>query len=752
MPRNLYYSEPAAINYVKTSSSKLNLIEVATGNANKLKEFRRILKGYEVIGKDLDVPEVQSLDPNKVASQKAFLAWEKNHYNPILVEDTSLEMLGLGGRPGTYINDFASEVEMRRQIAEEWLKEKDRRAVARVLIAIYDGKEVHVWEGKVSGKISEELRGINGFGWDDMFIPDNQPKGQNRTFAEMSGEEKDKYSMRTKALESFMKSPLELNYPIYMIPEPYEQELQRVRLHKLQNTKALNFAFSLECLANKTKPNKKLSADKYDPIEYKENKFYSRFIKDQKSSSLGLLLTDIDRSSLKLYKNGNPVLWQMGPERRYLALAQRMEYFMDHQNTQVEKILNKIDAEGMENRVNKRSSTIETALGKNIVGDVTQTKALKEIGYKKISSDKAVSRTRISDFGLYNKIGKYGRSIYGIGSMPPISGWRDILVTSAIGHMPVFTHRNSLNAVDFDNQIKLIKDAKKTLRSLGLSKEAYLRAERNIGAALGSGTIEEETEKARRLYDEANVKLFRIYTINSDPRVIETARALRKEFDDDIEIFVGQIADKKQALALIDPKIRVDALIFGHGGGMQCTSATNGMALTTLEEIYDVITDARFNNVTVVAEGGIGKSVGALLLLGVDLILSNQKLVHGTIETGDLFFEHKSGKPCQPYHGSASAPTMLIESSNDELLEKRMYASGRAKKVEGGPGYMFFSQKANSMAFYVNEFKHYAARTLADLGVEDLSELRRFLDTNNKELFRIISTEASVMSGIHTVT
>lgn len=746
MPRNLYQTIPNIINHVeyKSSSSK-KILEVATSNKNKLNEIERILSDYSIIGKDLKIEEIQSLDSKKVAEEKAKAAWEKNNFNPILVEDVSLEIKGLGGRPGTYANDFCSEVEMRRLICEVWLKDKDRSATARITYALYDGTEAHLWEGVLNGAISENLRGGNGFGWDDMFIP----SGEKQTFAEMSDKKKDSLSMRSIALKKFKNSDLDLSYPVFEIDEPYAQEIERMRYGKLKDSKALRFAYSLECLGSKQKPSKDFFADSYDPIIKQENKFYTRFIKKRDSSSLGLLLTDIDRKSLKTFRNGNPVLWQMGPERRQLALAQRAEFFIEHQGNNVHKILDNIDEKGIEHRNNRRSNTVETALGTTSVGDITETKALKEIGYKKISSDKNVSRSKISGEGLYNKIGKYGRSIYGIGSMPPISGWRDILVTAAIGHMPVFTHRNSLNAVDPSRQIDLINDAKNAIRNLKLSAKQTERAFRNIGVAVGCGNLDEEMKQVRQLYKKAGVKLFRIYTINGDPRVVEIAKRIRSELRDDVEIFAGQIADKEQALELIARDIQVDGLVFGHGGGMQCTSATNGMALTTLEEIYSITTDPRFNNVTIVAEGGVGRSVGGLFVLGVDLILSNQKLVRGTIELTDFFFEHKSGKLCHPYHGSASAPTMLIESSNPKLLEARMSYAGRAKKVEGKPGYMFFSEKAGSMAFYVDEFKHYAARTLADLGVNNMNELRQFLKTNKSELLRIISTEAAFTGNPH---
>jgi len=761
MNRDLYLQNPTVINLVldtsnekKTKLTSKPILEVMTRNKGKLREYKDLLPEFEIIGKDLDIPEIQSLDPYAVAEAKAKLAWEKNGHSPILIEDNSLDIMGLGGRPGTYVDAFCSEVEMRRMIAEVWLKDKDRRAIARSVIWIYDGKEFHTFEATIGGQIAETPRGTNGFGWDDIFIPDADPK--KRTLAEMSEHEKNQISMRRKVIDKFRNKLIIYQYPIFMIPEPYESELIRLQPEKLNNRRAIKFAFSLESLFDGKKarnvPNKNFEAPYYTPVKMEHNKFFHRFNTNLESPSLGLILTDIDHSYIKQYPNNDPYLWQMGPLRRKLALAQRTEFFLDNQNPKIHKILNNIDLHGVPHRRNIRAATIEQALNVRYGSFYTNTHALKEIGYKKISGNKYVSRSVAMEFGLFNKIGRYGRSIFGIGSMPPVSGWRDVLVTCAIGHMPVFTHRNSLNAAYPERQIELIRQAKEVLSQIGLTEKAYQRAERNIGAAVGTGNVSNEIKQAKELYKKANVKLFRVYTINGDPRTIETAKALREELGDDIEIFVGQIADKTQALKLIDKDIRVDGLVFGHGGGMQCTSAINGMALTTLEEIYDAITDPIFNKTAIVAEGGVGTSVGALFVLGVDMILSNQKLVKGTIELSDIFFEHSQGGYCHPYHGSASAPTMLIESINEDLLEQRMSASGRAKKVEGKPGCMFFSEKANSMAFHINEYKHYAARTLTDLGVSSFAELREFLLHDSRELFRIISPEASIIAAPHETT
>jgi hypothetical protein len=173
------------------------------------------------------------------------------------------------------------------------------------------------------------------------------------------------------------------------------------------------------------------------------------------------------------------------------------------------------------------------------------------------------------------------------------------------------------------------------------------------------------------------------------------------------------------------------------------------MAVTTLEEVYSIVTDERFNHVTVAVEGGIGTQVGHLLLMGVDLISYNQQLARCVIEQGDIYFEHESGKVCMPYHGSASAPTMIIESANPALAKKRLRRGGRTRNVEGKAGYRFYEEKANSMAFYINTFKHYAARTLADVGVKTIAELRAFLRDNDDEMIRVVSSQASAVAGAY---
>lgn len=740
MPRLYTKQEPEIINYVIDEDSKANSLEIATTNQNKLNEFRRLLPNYKITGVKLDVDEIQSLNPHEVAVKKAKMAWEQNGFNPILVEDTSVDIAGLDGRPSTLATFFLSDPFMRKTICEQWLNNKDRRAVARVILAIYDGKEAHLFEGTVIGTIADSPRGSPDFGWDDIFIPD----GSSKTFGEMTAQQKDKYSMRRRATKAFLKSRVNLITPILKLPEPFNSELERVNISKLENNNATEFAFLLEGI-NNSNPNKYCEATNYQPLVKTKNPYYLSHSLSNKSASIGLILTDVDRVSIKKYKNGKPVLWQMGPERRKLALAQRTQYFSKNINNEVLAELKRIEQNPtiIPHRKNRRDPAIETLLrGITTVSPTIYARAIKELGYKKISSNKEVSRSAIAQTGLFNKVGKYPRSVYGIGSMPAVSGWKDVITTAIVGHMPVFITRNSIFAGDPERRLALIKQIKSDVNKLELDRYTKKIILRNIGVALGTSNPKEELKEAAYYYEKAGVKLFRIYTINSDPRVIETAKLLRKHLGNDIEIFAGQIADAKQARKLVDDA-QVDALVFGHGGGRQCTSAINGMAISTVEEIYSMIKDEYFNNTSLITEGGVGRSVGPLFILGVDAILYNQQLIRGTIEAGGIFLQNNRDQIIQPYHGSASAPTMIIEAANKKLHDIRINPSGRTKVTEGKPGVSIYSEKANSMTFWIDEFRHHAARTLADLGVENFIELREMLQKTDFDFLRIVSTEAA---------
>lgn len=177
-------------------------------NPAKLTEIDRLLNG-KVVGHHILIDDIQSQDHHRIIYDKAIHAWEANNRNPIFVEDTTLSLLGLSGWPGTYAGEFTQSIDHRRLLCEMASQKNDPRAVARVMLALYDGEKVHIYQGETAGKIASQPMGIAGFGWDDIFIPDGQ-KGE-LTFAQMTGDQKDQLSMRTKAWKALLAKPPKLS-------------------------------------------------------------------------------------------------------------------------------------------------------------------------------------------------------------------------------------------------------------------------------------------------------------------------------------------------------------------------------------------------------------------------------------------------------------------------------------------------------------------------------------------------------------
>ncbi|MDD4994841.1 MAG: non-canonical purine NTP pyrophosphatase [Candidatus Pacebacteria bacterium] len=152
-----------------------------TSNKNKIREAKEIL-GIDIFSEPYNGEEIQDIDVEKVAVYKLLLSGVPNSF----VEDTGL-YLGKKREIGAMIKYFPPE-----RIAKAYYGEK---AEAICCIA-YNGKEVHIFKGKIKGTIVYP-RGKRGFGWDCIF----QPEGYNKTFAEI--EEKNKISHRYKAFKKF---------------------------------------------------------------------------------------------------------------------------------------------------------------------------------------------------------------------------------------------------------------------------------------------------------------------------------------------------------------------------------------------------------------------------------------------------------------------------------------------------------------------------------------------------------------------
>lgn len=167
-----------------------------TGNKEKLREVRDLLP--DVQGIDLDLPEIQELDPHKVIAAKLIEA-RKYQSSAFLVEDTSLSLDGMGSLPGPLAKWFV------RAIGIEGIytlsKTFGARATARTIIGYADdNNEALFFEGALGGLIVPP-RGTDGFGWDPIF----QPDGYEKTFAEMTPEDKNRCSMRKRAVAGLQR-------------------------------------------------------------------------------------------------------------------------------------------------------------------------------------------------------------------------------------------------------------------------------------------------------------------------------------------------------------------------------------------------------------------------------------------------------------------------------------------------------------------------------------------------------------------
>jgi XTP/dITP diphosphohydrolase len=187
----------------------------ATNNPNKVAEVQKMLSNtIELLSlKDIncfdEIEETEStLEGN--AKLKAAYITQKFGYN-CFADDTGLEVESLNGKPGVYSARFAgeprnSENNMKKLLSV--LKDlENRKAQFRTSICLnLDGKKF-LFEGVCKGEILKEKQGKKGFGYDPIF----KPEGFNRSFAEMTSQEKNKISHRGIAMQKLV-SFLDKNY------------------------------------------------------------------------------------------------------------------------------------------------------------------------------------------------------------------------------------------------------------------------------------------------------------------------------------------------------------------------------------------------------------------------------------------------------------------------------------------------------------------------------------------------------------
>jgi XTP/dITP diphosphohydrolase len=181
---------------------------LATCNKNKVKEIKEILAGLDIsIISLLDFPNYpQTIEDGKTLEENAVkkaLEAAKYFNKWAIADDTGLEVDYLNGAPGIYAARYAGDDHSYEKNNNKLLKELSGIALAkrtahfRCVIAIVSPQgEIKIAQGKISGIIIDEKLGGAGFGYDPIFFVPQY----NKTFAQLSGQEKNQISHRAIAL------------------------------------------------------------------------------------------------------------------------------------------------------------------------------------------------------------------------------------------------------------------------------------------------------------------------------------------------------------------------------------------------------------------------------------------------------------------------------------------------------------------------------------------------------------------------
>lgn len=176
---------------------------IATHNQHKVKEFQRILEpmGIEAVTAQLTEAEETGTTFMENSRLKAEAACRETGL-PCIADDSGLCVDALDGEPGVYSARYAPEGERKKTVLRKLeglpMEKRGAHFVSAICCVFPDGDTIEA-EGRCYGKIAFAPKGDNGFGYDPIFL-----YGE-KTFGELSGEEKDKISHRGVALVEFEK-------------------------------------------------------------------------------------------------------------------------------------------------------------------------------------------------------------------------------------------------------------------------------------------------------------------------------------------------------------------------------------------------------------------------------------------------------------------------------------------------------------------------------------------------------------------
>ena len=195
-------------------------IVCASANPHKVEELARLLPSWvDLVARPSDIGDIDEDAPTLEGNAIIKAVEIANHASEwAIADDTGLEVEALNGAPGVrsarFAGDHATDSENRALLLAKLDGVTNRSARFRTVVALVSSKgDIHFVGGECAGTIAESERGDSGFGYDSLFVPTD---GDGRTFAEMSGSEKDAVSHRGRALAQVP----ELLARIFGLPTP----------------------------------------------------------------------------------------------------------------------------------------------------------------------------------------------------------------------------------------------------------------------------------------------------------------------------------------------------------------------------------------------------------------------------------------------------------------------------------------------------------------------------------------------------
>jgi len=174
-------------------------MKFVTSNEGKFREARAIAENFSIqiewIKMEYEEPQGFNLEEIAIKSAEKLVGKIKA---PFFIEDSGLFIEALNGFPGPY-SSYVFKTIGNGGILKLMEGVPNRRAYFKSVIAYFDGSKITLFDGVVEGRISSEIRGNKGFGFDPIFLYGD------KTFAEM-GEEKNRVSHRRRAFEKFFGS------------------------------------------------------------------------------------------------------------------------------------------------------------------------------------------------------------------------------------------------------------------------------------------------------------------------------------------------------------------------------------------------------------------------------------------------------------------------------------------------------------------------------------------------------------------